>query len=197
VAWFSDSRLFANAFASPGRRHAARSIAILSAAALIMGLAQVPAHAASDTEVTASQADDEASLALAKAKKTGKPVELESLRSADTTTYINPDATRTMVATAGDTRVEQGGELVDIDPTLQANNGVLTPAATKSDVQISDGTGRPTFRRPRSTVLSPLSTQARTTSKLPRRITASICTSCWTMRPPSRRSTACRLLPRA
>jgi hypothetical protein len=120
-------------------------VAAATAAGVVLTLAQVPAGAAAaDSPAAAAPVaapSDETSVAAAKARETGKRVELTSKRDATSTTYINPDATTTVETTETPTRVKQDGQWVDIDPSLSERDGVLTPGATKADVAISDGVG--------------------------------------------------------
>ena len=128
---------------SEGGRRRFRWIGAATTAALVVSLAQIPAGAATDPTPSASseQPADEAMRAAAEARASGEPVELVSTQTATTTTYVNPDGTETVEITQEPTRVKQDGEYVDIDTSLSKEEGVLVPAASPADVEISDGLG--------------------------------------------------------
>lgn len=79
--------------------------------------------------------------ALAQAQATGEQVEVTQAATETETVMANPDGTLTLSVAASPVRVEQGGELVDVDTTLQSEAGQLSTAATTADVFL-DGDGQ-------------------------------------------------------
>ncbi|MFB6616164.1 hypothetical protein ACFCV9_18445, partial [Streptomyces sp. NPDC056367] len=79
--------------------------------------------------------------ALAQAKKTGKPVAIDLLTTAESQTFANPAGTLTMDAAAAPERVKQAnGSWRAIDTTLRANaDGTVSPAVVPSPLSISGG----------------------------------------------------------
>ncbi|MFE7379774.1 FG-GAP-like repeat-containing protein [Streptomyces zhihengii] len=90
---------------------------------------------------TRSDADGAmAAKALEEAERTGKPVELVSRRTETDEVYINPDGTARVDRSILPVRVQQGGELVDIDPDLAAGaGGRLAPKASAMAASFSGG----------------------------------------------------------
>ncbi|MGQ0846962.1 MAG: hypothetical protein ACT4QF_22815 [Sporichthyaceae bacterium] len=132
-----------------------RTIALATAGACLVGLLaalQTPTATAAGEPDGASPAGsapagwtaqpfDETSVAARTAAESGQRVELESRRGSNTTEYVNPDGSSTVEITQNDTRVEKDGIFVDIDPSLDKQDGVLVPDAAKADVAITDGSG--------------------------------------------------------
>ncbi|MFC1415029.1 hypothetical protein ACEZCY_38365, partial [Streptacidiphilus sp. N1-12] len=82
--------------------------------------------------------------AAARAKSTGKPVEVTSLTSTTSLTEANPDGTLTLTESAVPTRVRQHGKWADLDATLRTNpDGTLSPAASLNQVVLSGGGSAP------------------------------------------------------
>ncbi|UWE12253.1 DNRLRE domain-containing protein [Actinacidiphila bryophytorum] len=88
--------------------------------------------------------DQDAAKAVAKAKDTGKPVEVLSRRTETGRLYANPDGTYTQEESATAQRVRKGNALVDIDPTLQAgSDGLYHTKATEVGLEFSGGGNTP------------------------------------------------------
>ncbi len=154
MAWYTRSRVSTDVPGRPTNQCAARRVAVVAAAGVVLTLAQVPASAAEGTSVsqqianpvagtptTTSPEQVEIDAAAAQAKETGERVEVESAREANTTVYVEPSGNTTVEITEGPTRIQQDGEFVEIDSSLSKQNGVLSPEATKADVKITDGAG--------------------------------------------------------
>lgn len=141
--------MFRFARSSTPRHVRVRTVALATAGSCFLAMLaalQAPSATAAGSDVAPAsestvESYDETSVAARKAAETGERVEVESRRGADTTTFVNPDGTTTVEVTHGDTRVKQDGEWVEIDPSLQKENGVLVPEASKADVEITDGSG--------------------------------------------------------
>lgn len=81
------------------------------------------AQAASAPPGEPGEASEEAR-ALDEAAATGRPVEVTGAATETQTVMANPDGTLTLSVAAAPVRTKDPkGELVDIDPTLQRNNG--------------------------------------------------------------------------
>lgn len=128
-----------------------RGAAALVAGALIAGVlgAASPAAAVTGRNAAAAAGAPAASRgtapltaaqASARARATGKPVEVSSLTTETALTTANPNGTLTLTESAAPVRVRKDGAWVGLDPTLRANrDGTLSPAATVSDVVVSGG----------------------------------------------------------
>ncbi|MHA6764875.1 hypothetical protein [Streptacidiphilus sp. PAMC 29251] len=120
--------------------------AALAAATLT---ATAPHAAAAATGKAAAPAAAPAGLlsaqqATARAKSTGKPVEVTSLTSGTSLTEANPDGTLTLTESAVPTRVRQHGQWTNLDATLKANpDGTLSPTASLNQVVLSGGGSAP------------------------------------------------------
>ncbi|MET9857679.1 hypothetical protein ABZY57_32750, partial [Streptomyces sp. NPDC006450] len=79
--------------------------------------------------------------ALVQAERSGKPVAIEVLTTADSQTFANPSGTLTTDATAAPERVKQAnGSWKAIDTTLRVNaDGTISPAVVPSPLSISGG----------------------------------------------------------
>ncbi|AZP18025.1 LamG domain-containing protein [Streptomyces aquilus] len=121
-------------------------VAAVVAALLAPGLSVVSAptvaEAATDTDTPALSPND----AQAKAEKSGKPIEILSLRDEYSTTVANPNGTFTTREYVQPVRTRKNGEWTDIDTTLvKQKNGTIAPKATLSAMSFSGGGDDPTF----------------------------------------------------
>lgn len=120
------------------------------AALLTPGLGILPAPAAERTAAEASASKDgnpslSPSDAQAKAKKSGKAVEIQTLRDERSTTVANPDGTFTTKQYVQPVRTRKDGKWTDIDTTLvRQKNGTLAPKAATTAMSFSGG-GDTTF----------------------------------------------------
>ncbi|MFF7135203.1 MULTISPECIES: LamG-like jellyroll fold domain-containing protein [unclassified Streptomyces] len=120
------------------------------AALLTPGLSVLPAPAAEQTSAdTGTSVDTHTSLspaaAQAKAKKSRKAVEIQSLRDERSTTVANPDGTFTTKQYVQPVRTRKDGKWTDIDTTLvKQKNGTLAPKAATTAMSFSGG-GDTTF----------------------------------------------------
>ncbi|WP_345435431.1 ricin-type beta-trefoil lectin domain protein [Actinoallomurus vinaceus] len=88
--------------------------------------------------------DEQARRASVRAKATGKPVPVEALTTATSTTTASPRGTFVLTQTLQPTRVKQGGRWVGLDATLHRNgDGTVSPNATTSRLVISGGGSGP------------------------------------------------------
>lgn len=69
----------------------------------------------------------------------GARVEAVSERTADSTTWVNPDGSLTTETASGDIRVREGGQWKRIDTTLVDTGSSLEPETAVADVALSDG----------------------------------------------------------
>lgn len=131
----------------PGRRPLIAAATV--AALLTPGLIALPAPAAERTasaDASAADASGTSSLspnaAQAKAKKSGKSVEIQSLRDERSTTVANPDGTFTTKQYVQPVRTRVDGTWTDIDTTLvRQKNGTLAPRAALTAMSFSGGGG--------------------------------------------------------
>ena len=129
----------------PGRRPLTAAATI--AALLTPGLIALPAPAveqtaSADTSTTSSLSANDAQ---AKAEKSGKAVEIQSLRDERSTTVANPDGTFTTTEYVQPVRTRVDGKWTDIDTTLvKQKNGTYAPKAALSAMAFSGG-GDTTF----------------------------------------------------
>ncbi|MBK3577373.1 laminin G domain-containing protein [Streptomyces sp. MBT65] len=134
----------------PARRRPLIAAAI--AALLTPGLIALPAPAAERTAAagtSGTEASDTSSLsptaAQTKARKSGKAVEIQSLRDERSTTVANPDGTFTTSQYVQPVRTRVDGRWTDIDTTLvKQKNGTYAPKAALSAMAFSGG-GDTTF----------------------------------------------------
>ncbi|MHC3468384.1 DNRLRE domain-containing protein, partial [Streptomyces sp. 7R007] len=134
------------------RRSSRRPLAAVVAAAALLttGLSVVPAPAAERTTADkAASSGSGTSLspndARTRAKKTGKPVEIQSLRDERSTTVANPDGTFTTKQYVQPVRTRVDGKWTNIDTTLvRQKNGTLAPKAALTPMSFSGG-GDTTF----------------------------------------------------
>ncbi|MFD7733549.1 LamG-like jellyroll fold domain-containing protein [Kitasatospora phosalacinea] len=91
-------------------------------------------------------------LAVAEAKRTGKPVDVESLRTETTDVAAQPDGRLLATTYVQPKRVRKAGRWVDVDPTLvELPGGVVAPRAATADVEFSGGgSGQPLVRMSQS-----------------------------------------------
>ncbi|MFJ9703660.1 hypothetical protein [Streptomyces sp. NPDC101234] len=127
----------------PGRRPLVAAAAV--AALLTTGLSVVPAPAAEQTSAgkntsAGSGTSLSPNAARTKAKKSGRPVEIQSLRDERSTTVANPDGTFTTSEYVQPVRTRVDGKWTDIDTTLvRRKNGTLVPKAALTAMSFSGG----------------------------------------------------------
>ncbi|MEV7181445.1 LamG-like jellyroll fold domain-containing protein [Kitasatospora sp. NPDC093679] len=92
--------------------------------------------------------DTPESLAVAAAKKTGKPVDVAAMRTESSDVVAQPDGRLLSTTYVQPKRVRRAGAWVDIDPTLQVrSDGSVAPKAATADVVFSGGgAGHPLVR---------------------------------------------------
>nr|WP_191910212.1 DNRLRE domain-containing protein [Microbispora cellulosiformans] len=88
--------------------------------------------------LSASEADAVRGSARAKAKRSGKPVEVAALTSPVSSTLANPDGSFTTTISTQPTRIKRSGTWTAIDTSLVEKNNVLVPQAGPK-VQVSNG----------------------------------------------------------
>lgn len=120
-------------------------VAAVVAALLAPGLSVVSAPAAAEAATGTGSPALSPSAAQAKAAKSGKAVEILSLRDERSTTVANPDGTFTTKEYVQPVRTRKNGEWTDIDTTLvKQKNGTIAPKTALSAMFFSGG-GDPTF----------------------------------------------------
>lgn len=77
--------------------------------------------------------------ALDRARSTGKPVEVPSLRTEKQEVTANPSGTLTLTQHAQPVRARKNGKLVPVDATLERSGNRIAPKATTLDVTFSGG----------------------------------------------------------
>jgi hypothetical protein len=134
-----------------GGRHRAFVVATAITALLTTGMSAAPAarQATAAATSTSTKAGTDPSLspsaAQAKAKKSGEPVEIQTLRDERGTTVANPDGTFTTSEYVQPVRTRKNGEWTDIDTTLvMRENGTIAPKAALTAMSFSGG-GDSTF----------------------------------------------------
>lgn len=131
-----------------GRRTA--TVAATLVALLAAGMSGVPAAGKAVASGAATDRDDDGPAlsmadARAKAAKSGKPVEILSLRDERSSTVANPDGTFTSTEYVQPVRVRKNGAWTDIDTTLvEQKNGTFAPKAALTAMSFSGG-GDTTF----------------------------------------------------
>ncbi|MFG3349364.1 LamG-like jellyroll fold domain-containing protein [Streptomyces sp. NPDC048018] len=96
-------------------------------------------------------ADTPESLAVEKAKKSGKPVDVGSMRTEFSEVTARPDGTLESVTHTQPVRTRKAGAWVDIDTTLKrVTEGMVEPRATLSDLAFSGGGDKPLVRMTRA-----------------------------------------------
>ncbi|MES5823458.1 LamG-like jellyroll fold domain-containing protein [Streptomyces sp. RG80] len=120
-------------------------VAVVVAALLTPGLSVVSTPAVAEVTTDTASPALSPTAAQAKAAKSGKPVEILSLRDERSTTVANPDGTFTVSEYVQPVRTRKNGEWTDIDTTLvKQKNGTIAPKAALSTMSFSGG-GDPTF----------------------------------------------------
>ncbi|WP_119728643.1 LamG-like jellyroll fold domain-containing protein [Thermomonospora amylolytica] len=105
-----------------------------------VAIAGPPEPAAADPAPQASAEDG----ALETARRTGKPVEVESLRTSTRQVFAQPSGSFRMEQSLRPRWVRRAGKWVDVDPTLRRNSdGTVAPAAAVLDLRLSGGGDRP------------------------------------------------------
>ncbi|MEU9570559.1 LamG-like jellyroll fold domain-containing protein [Streptomyces massasporeus] len=128
------------------RRRTATVAATLSAL-LAAGMSGAPAAEKAVASGAATGKTDAAPAlsmtdARARAAKSGKPVEIFSLRDERSTTVANPDGTFTSTEYVQPVRVRKNGAWTDIDTTLvEQKNGTFAPKAALTAMSFSGGGG--------------------------------------------------------
>ncbi|MEU3556706.1 FG-GAP repeat domain-containing protein [Streptomyces fragilis] len=84
--------------------------------------------------------------ALARAKSSGKPVEIVEKRTETSEAYVNPSGTLTVTTHLSPVRVRQGGKWVGIDTDLVADKNGVRPKAAAAGIELSDGGSGPLVR---------------------------------------------------
>lgn len=131
-----------------------RGPAVVATVGLVAALLTVPAPAAAAAtpsptapvvNPTDLQPESEEAAALAKARATGKPVEVTGQRNATTQVYANPSGTLTAEVHARPVRVKRyDGSWVPVDMTLRrTGGGGVVPTATPTPVRFSGGGDEP------------------------------------------------------
>ncbi|WP_406493157.1 DNRLRE domain-containing protein [Streptomyces sp. NBC_01604] len=134
---------------SRARRRPLVTAAVITAL-LTLGLSVTPATATEQISADTSTSDDSPpslspSAAQTKAKNSGKPVEIQTLRDERSTTVANPDGTLTTSEYVQPVRTRKNGEWTDIDTTLvEQKNGTIAPKAPLTAMSFSGG-GDSTF----------------------------------------------------
>ncbi|WP_182902415.1 DNRLRE domain-containing protein [Microbispora sp. H10830] len=94
-----------------------------------------PSPASSDRS-----ASDPIAAVQQEAKRQGKRLEIENLRTETSTTYANPDGkTLHMEMNGAPVRVKRNGTWQSIDTRLVVDKGTVRPRATRSDLALSNG----------------------------------------------------------
>ncbi|MER5310927.1 VCBS repeat-containing protein [Streptomyces sp. NPDC002773] len=83
---------------------------------------------------------------MAKAKSSGKPVEMVERRTETTEVHANPSGTLTVTTHLSPVRVRQGGKWVGIDTDLVAGKNGVVPKAAAAGIELSDGGTGPLVR---------------------------------------------------
>ncbi|MFD7642551.1 LamG domain-containing protein [Kitasatospora sp. NPDC059795] len=132
----------------------------MTAAALVLGITvgafgipdATPAAAAENAPTQspatpAEPADTAETLAVAEAKRTGKPVEVEALRGESSDVVAQPDGRLLSTTYVQPKRTRKAGRWVDLDPALQAlKGGALAPKGSTADLEFSGGGDQPLVR---------------------------------------------------
>ncbi|MFB7861692.1 LamG-like jellyroll fold domain-containing protein [Streptomyces sp. NPDC056069] len=96
-------------------------------------------------------ADTPESLAVEKAKKSGKPVDVGSMRTEFSEVTARPDGSLESVTHTQPVRARKNGAWVDIDTTLKrVTEGMVEPRAALSDLAFSGGGDQPLVRMTRA-----------------------------------------------
>ncbi|MFD7639501.1 LamG domain-containing protein [Kitasatospora sp. NPDC059795] len=96
--------------------------------------------------------DTAETLAVAEARRTGKPVEVEALRGESSDVVAQPDGKLLSTTYVQPKRVRRAGGWVDLDPTLAVlSNGAVAPKAATAEIEFSGGgSGQPLVRMVRA-----------------------------------------------
>ncbi|WP_159105535.1 FG-GAP repeat domain-containing protein [Streptomyces fragilis] len=84
--------------------------------------------------------------ALAKAKSSGKPVEIVEKRTETSEVHANPSGTLTVTTHLSPVRVRQGAKWVAVDTDLVADRNAVRPKAAAAGIELSDGGKGPLVR---------------------------------------------------
>ncbi|OKJ08379.1 hypothetical protein AMK19_19705 [Kitasatospora sp. CB01950] len=86
-------------------------------------------------------------MAVAEAKRTGKPVEVEALRGESADVVAQPDGRLLSTTYVQPKRTRKAGRWVDLDPALQAlKSGAFAPKGSTADLEFSGGGDQPLVR---------------------------------------------------
>lgn len=121
---------------------------MLAAALAVSSGAVAPAVPATAAPATAASAAAPAVVAeadaMARAKRTGKPVEVTAATTPTDTLTANPNGSLTLTRAAVPVRKRVGGKWTPLDATLRlAADGTVAPVATSSDLTFSGGGSQP------------------------------------------------------
>lgn len=104
-------------------------------AAGVLVTASSPSAAAATCGPLAGTVGEAAAMAAA----CGTRVEIDESRTELTTTYVNPDGTRTFESSVVPQRARKGGAWADVDLALAEKSGTLRPKVSAADVRFSTG----------------------------------------------------------
>ncbi|MBB5792120.1 FG-GAP-like repeat-containing protein [Streptomyces caelestis] len=116
-----------------------------SCAALAMAVTTL-GYAASAAETDKAPPEGVNVSPLAKARASGKPVEVVENRTESSETYVNPSGTLTVTRHMTPVRVKQGGTWVPVDTALVSREGRVVPKAAPVGLELSDGGAGPMVR---------------------------------------------------
>lgn len=124
-----------------------RLVRVLGAIAVVAGLLVVPSSSSLPTPPAASQPAGPDESAMARARRTGQPVEDFTLGSETRQVYANPNGTHTARVYARPVRARKGTQWVPIDTTLKARpDGLVAPVTVAGDLEFSGGGTGPLVR---------------------------------------------------
>jgi hypothetical protein len=107
-------------------------------------IAAAPPQNPAGTPPTLSAAQQARATAKAQAESSGKPVPVDALTDAFSTTVAQPDGSFTLTQSPQAQRVQQNGTWVPLDATLAANaDGTLSPKAASGTLSLSAGGSGP------------------------------------------------------
>ncbi|MFJ5924288.1 LamG domain-containing protein, partial [Kitasatospora sp. NPDC092948] len=96
---------------------------------------------------SAEPAETAETLAVAEARRTGKPVEVEALRGESSDVVAQPDGRLLSTTYVQPKRTRKAGRWVDLDPALQVlKSGALAPRGSTADLEFSGGGDQPLVR---------------------------------------------------
>ncbi|MEV0456975.1 hypothetical protein [Catellatospora methionotrophica] len=135
---------------SPARRTRARTLAAVTGlATLLTALGTIPAAAAAPAAAPAATAERPltADTAVDKARKSGKPVKVDTLTTETDEVTVNPNGTLTLARSLTTQRKRVDGKWRDLDAKLRRNaDGSVSPALSESPISFSGGGTGPLAR---------------------------------------------------